>query len=470
MFSSIRARLLFTYLLLIAAILGVVTLALLLFLVRNPRLAREAEINLSGAANAIMRQGIEGVERSDPATIQDAVERADALLDVRVAIFDPSGTLLGDSRGDSEAAIPPQNDQHRPGGGPEIAEFTDSSGKTWIFTARALPSGYLVLVSTPRPRVPLVSLFADEFFQPILRAGLLALLLSLLLAFLMTRWITSPLQRVSAAARDLAKGTMHEVKPEGPTELQSLARTFNEMGHKVQNSQQSQRDFVANISHELRTPLTSIQGFAQAILDGTAKGGETPKQSAQVIYDEAERMHRLVLELLELARLDSGGLKLERQQIDLPALLQSVAEKLRPQANAANIDLQVKNENLPNLQGDHDRLVQVFSNLVDNALQHAPKGGHVQLSARSANGFVEAEVRDDGPGISQDEAKRIFERFYQVDKSRRSGQGRGAGLGLSIAQQIVQAHGGRIELESEAGKGSRFIVYLPLETDGKGKR
>lgn len=470
MFRSIRARLLFTYLLLIAAILGVVTLALLLFLVRNPRLAREAEVNLSGAANAIMRQGIEGVERSDPATIQDTVERADALLDVRVAIFDPNGNLLGDSRSDSEAAIPPQGDQHRPGGGPDIAEFTDSGGKTWIFTTRMLPSGYLLLVLTPRPLVPLVSLFADEFFQPILRAGLLALLLSLLLVFLMTRWITSPLQRVSAAARDLAKGTMHEVKPEGPAELQSLARTFNEMGHKVQSSQQSQRDFVANISHELRTPLTSIQGFAQAILDGTAKTGETLKQSAQVIYDEAGRMHRLVLELLELARLDAGGLKLEQEQIDLPALLQSVAEKMKPQAQAANIDLQVKSGSLPNLKGDHDRLVQVFSNLVDNALQHAPKGGHVQLSSRQANGLAAAEVSDDGPGISADEAKRIFERFYQVDKSRRSGQGRGAGLGLSIAQQIVQAHGGRIELESEVGKGSRFIVYLPLESDGKGRR
>jgi len=469
MLRSIRARLLFTYLLLIAAILGVVTLALLLFLVRNPRLAREAEVNLSGAANAVMRQGIGGMERSDPATIQAAAERADALLDVRVAIFDPSRNLLGDSRADSEAAIPSQNNQSRPAGGPEIAQFTDSNGQVWIFTTRNLPGGYLLLASAPRPRAALASLFTDEFFLPILRAGLLALLLSLLLAFFMTRWITSPLQRVSAAARDLAKGNMREVQPEGPAELQSLARTFNEMGHKVQNSQQSQRDFVANISHELRTPLTSIQGFAQAILDGTAKGGETLKQSAQVIYDEAGRMHRLVLELLELARLDAGGVKLEQQKIDLPALLQSMAEKLKPQAQAANVDLQVKGETLlPSLQGDYDRLVQVFSNLVDNALRHVPKGGHVYINVQQDSGFIEVEVSDDGPGIPPDEAKRVFERFYQVDKSRPSGHG--AGLGLSIAQQIVQAQGGRIELKSQAGKGSRFVVYLPLESNIKSKQ
>jgi signal transduction histidine kinase len=470
MFASIRSRLLFTYVLLIAAILGVVTLALLVFLVRNPRLAREAELNLSSAANALQRQPIELAVNQGPTLLANAVERADELLNVRVALFDPGNALLADSRSDSESAIPPQATQRRPRGGPQIAEFTDSAGKIWIYTTRNLQDGYLLLVSTTRPRAPLVSLITDEFFLPIVRAGFLALLLSLLLAFFMTRWITSPLQRVSAAAQDLAKGQMRVVTPEGPAELQSLARTFNEMGQKVQTSQQSQRDFVANISHELRTPLTSIQGFAQAILDGTAKSGEILKQSARVIYDEAGRMHRLVLELLELTRLDAGGLKLERREIDISALLRGVAEKLTPQAQAAKIDLQIISEDLPSVQGDHDRLVQVFTNLVDNALKHAPKSGHVRISAKKEAGFVVGEISDDGPGIPAAEAKRVFERFYQVDKSRRSAQGRGSGLGLSIASQIVQAHGGKIELRSELGKGTRFLVYLPLESGPKRKR
>lgn len=469
MLTSIRSRLLGTYLLLITVILGVVTLTLLLFLIRNPKLAREAQINLSAAANALQRQPI-GPIGKDSARLAAAVARADELLNIRVAIYNPSGNLLVDSRAESEAMLPSSAGQRRPLGSPEIAEFTDGAGKTWIYTTRNLQGNYLLLVASPRPRAPLVSLFTDEFFLPILRAGLLALLLSLLLMFFMTRWITSPLQRMSAAARNLAQGQLQEVKPEGPAELQSLARTFNEMGQAVQSSQQSQRDFVANISHELRTPLTSIQGFAQAILDGTAMEKETLKQAGQVIYDEAGRMHRLVLELLELAKLETGGVKLNRQKIELPALLHSVTEKLIPQAHAAGIDLLVTVESFPAFDGDYDRLVQVFTNLVDNALQHTPKGGHVRLSAATEASFVRAEVSDDGPGIPASEAKRVFERFYQVDKSRRSGQGHGAGLGLSIAQQIVQAHGGRIELQSQVGKGSRFIVYLPLDSIHEGKR
>ena len=281
----------------------------------------------------------------------------------------------------------------------------------------------------------------------------------------MTRWITSPLQHVSSAARDLASGKMREVEPEGPAEVQSLALTFNEMGRKVQSGQQSQRDFVANVSHELRTPLTSIQGFAQAILDGTAKGGDTLKHAAQVIFDEAGRMQRLVNELLELARLDASELKLEKQSVTLGLLLENVVEKLRPQAREANIELNLDQIPLSEFVGDYDRLVQVFTNLIDNAIQHAKS--RVEINFEQDKSFIKTTVSDDGSGIPSAEAKRIFERFYQLDKSRRTSQGRGTGLGLSIAQQIVLAHKGKIELESKPGKGSRFIVLLPLGVQKK---
>lgn len=460
MFTSIRSRFLLSYLLLIAVILGVVTLSVVVFLVRNPRLAREAESNLTLAANAIERQRIADLQTADPAALADAVERADELLDVRVALFSPQGALLADSRSESEGVLP--SPQIRRGGGSEIAEFADEQGDPWIFTTRLLPGNYTLMVATPKPRAPILSFFTDELFPPILRAGFLALLLSVALAFLMTRSITAPLQRVSAAARDLAKGQMRVIEPEGPAELQSLARTFNEMGNKVTSSQQSQRDFVANISHELRTPLTSVQGFAQAILDGTAHSGETLKHAAQVIYDEAARMQGLVLDLLELARLDTVTLQLEHRAIDLAKLLRGVADTFSPQASAANIEVTIAKIQIPDLQGDHDRLVQVFANLLDNALKHTPAGGKVEINAKVKKGFVEIAIADNGPGIPPAEAKRIFERFYQIDKSRKAGGRRGAGLGLAIAQQIVTAHGGTIAVESQAGKGSRFIVRLPI--------
>ncbi|HSS97825.1 MAG TPA: HAMP domain-containing sensor histidine kinase, partial [Terriglobales bacterium] len=171
---------------------------------------------------------------------------------------------------------------------------------------------------------------------------------------------------------------------------------------------------------------------------------------------------RLVNELLELARIDSGGLKLEKQSVDLSSLLQKVAEKLRPQAETAKIELKITQSARLELTADYDRLVEVFTNLVDNAIKHAHT--NVDIHFVLEKGFAKVGISDDGEGIPASEIQRVFERFYQVDKSRRTAQGRGTGLGLSIAQQIVLAHNGRIEAESQVGKGSSFIVFLPIET------
>lgn len=462
MFASIRSRLLVTYFLLIAVTLGIVALALVVYLARNPGPARESEVRLIAAANALERQRID-VSQRDLQALQTAVEQADELLDVRVVVYDPSGQLLADSRSATEQAPPEQALQPQGQVPRRAAEFRDGEGQNWLYTTRSLPGGYLLLVAEPRNPTPLISLLSDEFFTPLFRAGMLALFLSLLLAYLMTRWITAPLQRISQAAAALGGGELQAVIPEGPAELQSLARTFNKMGHEVQSTQQSQRDFVANISHELRTPLTSIQGFAQAILDGTVSGGDKLRQAAQVIFDEAGRMHRLVAELIELARLDADGVKLEMTTIEIGALLKAVAEKLAPLAQQAKLKLTMEENPALKIDGDYDRLVQVFTNLVDNAIQHTPAGGEIRLGAAAVREQAEISVADSGPGIPPAEAKRIFERFYQVDKSRKASQRRGAGLGLSIAQQIVKAHSGTIELRSQAAGGSRFVVSLPMK-------
>lgn len=462
MFTSIRSRLWLSYLVVIALILGIVTLAQILFLARNPRLAREAQSNLLLAANSIVRQGVAELNNPESAGIETAAQRADELLDVRVVLYSPRDELLADSRRDIHEPIPDISGQARQMNNLEIGEFQDENSELWLFAARTLPGRYLLVVAAPRPNAPLRSIFSDELFPPIVRAGFLALLLSLLLSFALTRWITNPVQRVSAAARELAKGRANPIRPEGPDELRSLAVTFNEMSTKVAAGQKSQRDFVANISHELRTPLTSVQGFAQAILDGTVNDGGGLKQAAQVIHAEAGRMQRLVSELLELSRFDSGAIALELQAVNMNELLQSIGTKFAPQAVASKLNLTVEAGELPAIQGDRDRLDQVFTNLVDNGFIHASAGGHIWLKANAVGKFLEITVADDGPGITSEESKRIFDRFYQVDKSRSSGRGRGAGLGLTIAQQIVQTHGGTIKVESEPGKGSRFIVRLPI--------
>jgi signal transduction histidine kinase len=325
-----------------------------------------------------------------------------------------------------------------------------------------LPNGDILLVAAPRPRVAGLALFADELLPLFLQGGAIALLLSLALAFLIARWVADPLQKMLSAARDFPGGESAPVRPGGPREVQEVMRAFNSMIGRVSDSQASQREFVANVSHELKTPLTSIQGFAQAILDGTAESPEARRQAVEVILAESSRMHRMVLDLLDLARLDAGTADLKMASVDVGLLLHGVAEKFAPLAKQAGVTISVRADDLPPVEGDGDRLAQVFTNLVDNALKFTPSRGSVTLSARRAGGTLEAEVRDTGVGIAPEALQHVFDRFYQADASRARKERQGAGLGLAIAREIVGAHGGKISVRSQPGQGTAFTLSLPL--------
>ncbi|MCJ7654351.1 MAG: HAMP domain-containing histidine kinase, partial [Dehalococcoidia bacterium] len=216
-------------------------------------------------------------------------------------------------------------------------------------------------------------------------------------------------------------------------------------------------------SHELRSPLTSIKGFAQAIVDGTAKDKEAQLKAASVIEDESKRMMRLVEELLEFSRLESGQIKMVKESVDLKDLLQQCHEIFLMRAKEKNIQLRTEIGPLSPVTGDIDRLEQVFNNLLDNALKHTPSGGKVDIVARQPHpNFVEIAVTDTGPGIPGEQLRHVFERFYRADPSAgKAGAGTGTGLGLAIARQIVRAHGGDINIKSTLGKGTEFLVRLP---------
>jgi len=333
-------------------------------------------------------------------------------------------------------------------------------------------AAYVLLLTAPN-RGGLAAV--AELLPRLVWVGLVALVVSLIVAGLIAYSIAHPLERIAQAAEQISAGNYdQQLSISAPAEVARLATSFNTMAGRVKATLQSQRDLVANVSHELKTPLTSIQGFSQALLDGTAGDEEARVRSATIIHEEAGRMRRLVDELLDLARLEAGQVVLAREAVDVPDLLHDTADRLASAAGQAGISVEVQAPpSLPPVAGDPDRLGQVFGNLADNAIKHsagAPGGGRVTLSAEQRAGMVICSVIDNGPGIPADDLPRVFERFYQVDKSRArsglpdsSGQTRGAGLGLAIAQEIVQAHGGRIAVESVEGLGTRFAVYLPAQ-------
>ena len=265
-------------------------------------------------------------------------------------------------------------------------------------------------------------------------------------------------------ARNMPSEQIRPVAARGPHEVRDLTQAFNAMVTRMQSSQNSQRDFVANVSHELKTPLTSIQGFAQAMLDGTADTSEARKQAAEVIYNESARMHRMVLDLLDLAQLDAGTADLKMSPLSMPALLNAITEKFSPMANKAGVTISVDAPaNLPVLLADGDRLAQVFTNLVDNAMKFTSAGGTIQLQAQMVGGEMQVSISDTGRGIPASALPHVFDRFYQADISRSRSKKHGAGLGLAIVLEIVQAHGGRISVRSQDGQGTTFVVNLPLK-------
>ncbi len=485
--NSLRTRLLLSYVLLIVVTLAVIGVALLVAL-RGQALPRASAYQrltdvVQGLAALPSASGGQLLRETPAQALRNLRQVAEAaeLRVLIVELVDGQPHAAFDSR-DKLAPDEPLQDyrvEASQGQGPGNrvrGAFHDAEGE-WLFVSaprlldRFRPeregNPQLILFAIPAPSPNLSAVFTwlgENLLVPILRAGLVGLVVAVVLSVLIARSVARPLQSVARAVQSVARGDFDQQAPEtGPDEVQTVARAFNHMTRQVKASQQAQRDFVANVSHDLRTPLTSIQGFSQAILDGTAASPEGAHHAASVINDEAARLTRMVEALLDLARIESGEWRMERQVINPAAILRAVGERFTLRTQEQGIMLRVQTPDLPNTVGDGDRLAQVFTNLIDNALKHTPAGGTVTLDGRRADGGIELVVSDNGEGIPPEDLSRIFERFYQVDKSRRRDAGRkGAGLGLAISREIVQAHGGKIRAESVVGVGTRFVVWLPL--------
>ncbi|HEY8477546.1 MAG TPA: ATP-binding protein, partial [Chloroflexota bacterium] len=286
-----------------------------------------------------------------------------------------------------------------------------------------------------------------------------ALLVATVVAIFLARSIAGPIVAMTRASEEMARGRYNQRIPlEGEDEIGRLAAAFNAMAERVAHSDRTMRDFLANVSHDLRTPLTAIQGFSQAMVDGTLRRPEDYAEAGAIIHQQAERMRRLVEDLLLLSKLEAGQLVLSREPVDLAELARVCVRRVEPQAATQDVRVAVEAHPTPPLVGDAHRLEQVLDNLLDNALKHTPSGGTVTVRVAPKGDRTLLSVHNTGSYIPSEEIERIFERFYQVERSRAKG---GSGLGLAIAREIVQAHGGEISAWSSLDEGTTITVLLP---------
>jgi len=289
-------------------------------------------------------------------------------------------------------------------------------------------------------------------------AGLAAVAIALALVQLLAHGMTFPLREMVSAAQAMARGDYsRRVTATSRDEVGDLARAFNSMAGELAAVDRMRRDLVANVSHELRTPIGALRAKLENLVDGV----ETPdKRTLDAMLRQVERLGNLVEQLLDLSRLESGAVPLERSSFRAAPLLDGVVEEWRTRAEIR--DVRIVSAAEPDgleLDGDQERLRQVLANLVANAVRHSPRGGQVLVRASREDGHALLEVVDEGPGIPPGEAERVFERFYRSDQARSSEEG-GSGLGLAIARWIVELHGGTIRAEDADPHGCRIVVRL----------
>jgi two-component system, OmpR family, sensor kinase len=312
--------------------------------------------------------------------------------------------------------------------------------------------GYLI-VAKPKAElrdawVTLLSRLAIAFLFSLVVVGALA--------FYLTRRITGPVLALSDAADEISKGRYDVEVPRVPGggEIGHLADRFREMTARLAEAEELERNFLMSVSHELRTPLTAIRGHVAALREGVVSDPDSIDASLQTVSEEAERLGRLVGDVLDLAKLDAHRFTVLTEEVDMGRLLERAFSTFSEEARQRGIEYTSEAESAPVIVSDGDRVLQIISNLLSNAFRWTPDGGRIELALQSANGTVTVDVADTGPGITADARERIFRPFWSTD-------GRGTGLGLPIARELAVALGGRIELQTEVGKGSRFRLVLP---------
>src|SRR5262245_12433554 len=434
-FQSIRAKLGSVIVLAVALTLLVSYLVIGFALRNSPRDSEAID------ALALARSAANGQLGSIPA-------------DVSIVTRSPSGTIT--IQGASFSVNPPVFEDGVPHWG-VVGRITYASVPTldggWVTAMQPSPSrGTLGRMSATLG-------FLQSVWWQFLLAGIVAGLISLLIARWLARGMTQPLRDMAAAVRRMEVGDYTaRVETRSRDEVGQLATAFNRMSAELELLERSRRDLVANVSHELKTPITAIRAHLENLADGIE---QPDRDTMQVMLNQTERLGRLVDQLLDLSKLESGEVPLQLEPMSLAPAVEQVISEFSVGRAVTDISLR---DDVPDdlwVEADQERIHQVLFNLVDNAVRFTPPGGAVTIRAWRDEDRVQIELHDTGVGVAPEHLPRLFERFYRADPARSRDDGGGTGIGLAIARSIVEGHGGRITAASQPGNGATFTFDLP---------
>ena len=396
------------------------------------------------------------------------LEQAGSLYGLRIAVADGEGYVVGETKVGvdysffsetelrDDSFVVPRRDVRRRRSRQDSGIIPIVDGGAEIGTLAFTTAGQAAFVR-PEPQAAAV---VDNINAFLLWAGLAAGGAAIVISVLISRRTLTPLRSLRSAAELLGAGDLSQrVTVSRRDEIGEMAQTFNAMAEGLERAEDQRRSLMADVAHELRTPLANIQGYVEAMRDGLVNADEA---TIDTLHQQVLHLAHLIEDLRLLALADAGVLRLDPQMNSMADVVRVSVEAVRPGAEAKHIALtNTASDDLPSVSLDRERIAQVVGNLLENAIQHTPEDGTVSVSVEGVPAGVRVEVRDTGVGIPPGDVDLVFERFHRVDPSRARATG-GTGLGLTIAKQLVEAHGGRITVESKPGEGSTFSFELPL--------
>ena len=387
-------------------------------------------------------------ERRDQNQLQNVLEQAGRQAGRRIILRAPNGQIVGDSH----LRLDPRRDRPLKESGPVPV----------LVAGREVGSFSVADFSAPESiQDPAVASLVSTVNQSLLWTGVSAVALGILLVSILSRRLLAPVSHLGEVAQHLGQGDFSLRAPdEGAAELRQLSSAFNAMADNLEDAERQRRNLVADVAHELRTPVSNIQGYLEALKDGLLQPDDG---TIETIHGQVIHLGHLVEDLRLLAQMEAGALNLHRTPGRMSDVLRVCVDAVRPRAEAKGISVSLEaSDSLPLLEMDGTRISQVVNNLLENAMIHTPEGGSVSVTAgASGDGMVRVAVADTGRGIPSEDLIRVFDRFFRSDPSRTRATG-GVGLGLTIARQLVEVHGGTIHVENVVPSGARFVFEIPV--------